>query len=289
MNKYVVIQREGNHLGLMSYVITNLGAINKFDNKGYIPVIDMMNVKNQYISDKQIGKVNTWEYFFEQPAGISMEDIKEKEYIIFDKVVRNRPNDSIKFFLNKKINYKWRNIAKKYLKLKPEIEELINTHYSNYFKKGDKVLGVLARGTDYVALKPFRHPVQPTVDQMIAKVDEVFNKYKYDKIFLATEDSNIYDVFRKKYGNKLITHVQKRYSINKKMFLSEIEDKDVYKKGLNYLISIVLLSKCNAFVGCVTSGTVAVQLFNPHYEYEYYFNLGRYGMPKFMKYPVKQK
>lgn len=56
----------------------------------------------------------------------------------------------------------------------------------------DKTLGLYLRGTDYIALKPSGHPIQPTVEQAIDVVNEYIAKYDIEKVFLVTEDAKIY-------------------------------------------------------------------------------------------------
>ena len=52
---------------------------------------------------------------------------------------------------------------------------------------------------------------------------------------------------------------------------------DAYQEGMDYLVTIVTLSKCNCFVGGHTSGTVGVILMNEKFDYQYIFDLGLYG------------
>ena len=48
------------------------------------------------------------------------------------------------------------------------------------FKQSKNILGVLTRGTDYIARKPKQHPIPPNVSILINDVKEMDNKYKYD-------------------------------------------------------------------------------------------------------------
>ena len=44
---------------------------------GFIPIVDLQHYPNQYFKDGKAFKENTWEYYFEQPAGYSLKDIKQ--------------------------------------------------------------------------------------------------------------------------------------------------------------------------------------------------------------------
>ena len=69
-----IVRRETPKLGLFSYFLTILAGIAYADKNGMLPVVDMKNYANAYLYDDETGKINAWEYYLEQPAGISLED-----------------------------------------------------------------------------------------------------------------------------------------------------------------------------------------------------------------------
>ncbi len=292
--KYVVIKRYGDHLGLFSYVITNIGNINKVIQEGKIPVIDMQTYPNAYLEEGEVGLKNAWEFFFEQPMNISLKDIEGKKWEELTSVPRNRPNDSMSFFLNKKKRDYWKKIAQKYIRLNYGTRKVIEKEERNLFGKDrkDRVLGVLCRGTDYVQLKPFRHPVQPTAEEVIEKAKKVMKRRKCQKLFLATEDEEILKKFQKAFGKKLIYSNQKRFSNTKGSYLSKIHferKNDAYLKGLEYLTTIILLSKCDCFIAGRTSGTIGAVLFSKGFDYTYFWDKGRYKFFPFFPSVYKQE
>lgn len=280
--KYMIIKREGKHLGLFSYVITNLGNINYAIKKNMIPVIDMKTYKNAYLKDDQIGEINAWELYFEQPLNVGLDQITSDETIVFEKIIRNRPNDSMRFFKNNKVNNYWSLLRKKYIRLNEKTRIYIEEEYSRLFSN-QRVLGVLCRGTDYVKLEPFRHPVQPTAEEVIEKSKKVMKKYNCEKIFLATEDMSILKKFENEFGDKLIINKSERFNNTDNNFLADIKfdrPNDEYLRGLEYLTTIVLLSRCNCLIGGRASGTIGAVLFSEGFEYTYFWNKGRYGTSK---------
>lgn len=50
----------------------------------YIPVVDMQNYRNQYLEDAEIGSVNAWEKFFEQPGGVWSEGFRTSQKCLSD-------------------------------------------------------------------------------------------------------------------------------------------------------------------------------------------------------------
>lgn len=98
------------------------------------------------------------------------------------------------------------------------------------------------------------------------------------KFFLATEDTSYYKAFQEKFQNNLITNNRQYADYHNgsigKLFYEEF--KDPRESGMEYLMTILLLSKCDCLcAGCV-SGTVGALLLTEGYEYTYLFDLGVY-------------
>ena len=61
----------------------------------------------------------------------------------------------------------WCQWYKKYIHLNKKTSQYVEQEYQQLFSGKQKVLGVICRGTDYLALKPSGHPVQPSTEQVI--------------------------------------------------------------------------------------------------------------------------
>src|SRR5262249_54981584 len=128
---------------------------------------------------------------------------------------------------------------------------------------------------------PF-HPIQPTIEQVIEKAEEVITKHNCSHIFLATEDSDIFNRLNEKFARKLLYVEQRRYSskeFEKVNAISQVESdstSDKYKLALDYLSSIYILSKCECFIGGVCGGTQGVYLMSKGFKYDYLWDLGIY-------------
>lgn len=278
---FYVIRRRDLYCGLFSLFITNLKRIDDAVKKGYIPIIDMQNDFNIYLSEDKIGKENAWEYYFNQPMGYSLDDIKKSKNVIIGSgaVPDMFPYLDIDFLMGRtgELAY-WKEIVKRYITINEKTQKLVDEEYKRLFESHDKVLGVKCRGTDYSRGKPKNHPIQPTPEQAVMKAKEIFKERECTKVFLATEDVEYYNAFLKAFGNKLITNKKNYFeyqggSTGKEEY--EREDGG-YKAGLEYLITTLLLAKCNCLcAGCV-SATVGALLLAEEYEYVYLFDLGIY-------------
>lgn len=256
------------------------------DEKGYIPIVDLLNYHTQYHNSDEIGKVNVWEKFYEQPADVNLDYISNSQNII---ISDKRAAPAKKYLMGNtdfytdpnRLNY-FRILYHKYIKFsKPTLEYLEGVRLS-IIPANARVLGVLCRGTDYLQKKPRNHPVQPDPSVVIEMVKHVLCDKCCEYVFLATEDNDILDLFRNEFGEKLLYINQKRISaedMKDEIFVINISasrTNDRYTMGLEYLSATYILSKCNCFIGGRTGGTKGVLLMSDEFEYKYIFDLGLY-------------
>lgn len=275
---FYVIRRAGSKVGLFSLVMTTLGYIKYALDQGYIPVVDMCNDDNTYMQEDR--KENVWEYYFEQPCGYMLEDIGHSKHVI----IGNGLIDGSVPFPQERVAYdeadliEWKTVADKYLIVKDEILQEADALKEKMFGK-ERFLGVLLRGTDYVNSRPKNHPIQPTVEQAEEQIDRLLVEYDLQKIYLATEDADIYERLLDKYGEKLISMNVDRYITSETENINEISVKrstDKYQMGKEYLINILLLSKCDYLLAGNAGGSQGALLFRNITSPKYIFNLGKY-------------
>ena len=83
-----VLTVDASNGGLFALFRYFLGGIAYADRRGMLPVVDMKNTHNVYLSDDEVGHVNAWEYYFEQPSGIPLEEAERSPETITLKVGR---------------------------------------------------------------------------------------------------------------------------------------------------------------------------------------------------------
>lgn len=259
---------------------------------GMIPIVDLKHYQNIYFKDGREFKDNAWEYYFEQPAGYTLDDIKDDDIVTISKN-RFSPTKFHKLTCkalpvntyeapSKRIEH-LRKRYKGYIKPKKQTLEFAEKQYNELIKEGDVVIGVLARGTDYLIKNPVNENKQPQPKTVMKKVKQFVKKYpEINKIYLATEDADIFDMFKKEFGDMLIDNGQYRYKYDKKgdkPFIADMkidrEDHE-YKLGFEYFSSLYILSKCNYFVGGRCSGTKVAWLLSDNWKDCYIWKLGIY-------------
>ncbi len=162
--------------------------------------------------------------------------------------------------------------------------------YAEAILGGKKTLGVLARGTDYVTTNLGDDRVHARPAHMIPVIREWMKDGGYEKIFLATEDKDIYDAMLKEFPGQVIVIAQERHSVSemkekKATLIYEFEKKlnsgkayeDVLEDTtINYFYALYILSKCDAFMcSGQCNGWDVVRAFNKgRFEKEYKFTVG---------------
>ena len=174
----------------------------------------------------------------------------------------------------------WHNMAYKYIPIKKEIINESFIIMKKLFKNSNNILGVLIRGTDYIASKPKNHFIPPKIKIVFKDIKEMNKKNQYDLIFLTTEDEIIRMKFIKKFGNKLKylkSNKTINYNYKKKLFLA-------FNKNINgdlyfmkiYLINIIILSKCNDILCARTSGSTGAFILTEGFRNNKVYFLGKY-------------
>lgn len=282
---FYIIRRKDDKAGLFSVILVFLEHINYALKKGYVPIIDMKNYSNMYLDDDKKGKCNAWEYYFLQPNNYSfgLEDAYKSKKVILSNgfsVKKEKIEASINF-LNTDIFAKYRRIYKESIHINDQIYDYLNQEKKKLFGKKKNILGVFCRGTDYTTLKPFGHPIQPEIDKIFNKVNELKNKWKCENIYLCTEDTNIIKEFKIKYKDSVIITDRSFINYNEKKLLADYSlerENDKYYQGLDYLTQIYILSQCDYLLAGLASGSVAVLLMENNFKDKYIWDLGFYGI-----------
>lgn len=269
IKQHIIIKRRDEKIGLASFFNTTLGAVDYLTRKGFQPVV---------CDENRFG----WDKWF----GSNLRDMDIETTSVFEKVVPYRPDDDMEILCNEELIKYWHESWENLIGFNAVTQETLDRITHDILNNtAEKTIGVLARGTDYVALEPNGHPRQPNAEELFDRIDMYLDR-EYENVFLATEDSHLLTTFKEKYGEKLLYRVE---SINKYKgngFLNdsiEEDEKQRIDRNFNYLINLYVLSKCGAFVGGRTSGTVMTFVLSGGFRDYYLWNRGRYGDEKLMQ------
>ena len=256
--------------GFFSFFIVLLGCSNKYLNKGYIPIIDLVDIKNIYNKGNK-SMHNPWELFLYQINNYTLEEVKKyAKNISYVKCYSHnyRPNETFIYYDNNSKIF-WHNFVKKYSPFKKEIMTEVKIKMKKLFGNSKNILGVLIRGTDYLK-RQIDHPIPARVEQVIPDVKEFDRKYNYDFIYLATEDKNIKKKFMPEFENKakyLEPDLHKKFNNEIEKFLNDVK---------NYIFAMIILSKCLDLIACRTSGAAAVFVLTEGFRHSKVYDFGVY-------------
>lgn len=279
---YCIIHCDNADTGLFSYVNLMLAEINRALEVGWIPVIDMQNYPSPYLEDGKLHAENVWEYYFVQPAKINVDEAKNSGNYLEITCGKSGfgPYSGNAFFTDKygEKSY-WRKIAQKYLLPNSAVMNDANEWYRKHFRREEKVLGVLCRGTDYLKLRPTGHPIQPSIEMTEKKAKELMKKWSCNRLYLCTEDSVCVDSFRDTFGTELVYVDRKYVGDTGTDFVTRVRferDDDARLQGYEYLLQILILAKCDCLLAGACGGSIGAELLSDGYEQEYIWNLGQY-------------
>lgn len=282
---YVIRPRTDGTEGLMSLFVNVIKNLYYAKEHGYEPVVDFKNYHTQY-DDNINGEGNSWNFFFTQPTRYSLDDVYSSKSVILSglEIQWYRPDLLQQRYDDESLG-KLHDFIFNYIDFNSSVKKRVDEEMSKLELNREKTLGLYLRGTDYVELKPSGHPVQPTVDQAVRVVKDYIKMYDVEKIFLVTEDGRIKEGIQKEFGKMCVTVSYDTFINNYdgKNFLSH--DKSIselsespYERGLNYLVKLIILSKCYYFVGGKTMGSWTACLFSDNrFVDKYVFELGFYG------------
>lgn len=268
---YFVIRPRGNSEGLLSSYFYVVESIQWAMAHNYIPYVDFENKSCQYYTGRNINNTyNAWEYFFTQPCNIEKLNLKEKKNVLLSGwCLFDRYNFS-------KTEIPLINVHN-YVKIQSYIENMVEKLWNEKFKNKN-TLGVFVRGTDYVSLEPKGHYIQPSIDEVIRKIEEFLGRHMIDQIYVVTEDLNYYTKLKITFGEMVFSNDDKFVdNYNVKDYVSLSFNDDPYERGLAYLLRILLFAKCEYVVSSKASGSMFAQLMRTKgCVDEYWFELGLY-------------
>jgi hypothetical protein len=250
--------------------------------RGWIPYVLFNKFPNQYLKDEND---NMWEYYFENVSDISIQEIMQSKNVISAKRnitrLRERGNNpyinelinwlhaTIRENLNHRKRFADQNQFKQLTKLNAQMEETVRAAVPWDTESGERVLGIVVRGTDYkdeaVKARGSQWEVKlPSLANVVRKIEEVMNTWGYDYCFVATEDEEVFHELQKNLGTKMLYIEQERVVYDKDsgaLYLSEMwkqKHVDTYELGKKYLSVLYALSICDGLLSNMGCGAVFV-------------------------------
>ena len=280
---FFVIGMDNYGLGLLSYFNCVLGYIKFARRKGYIPIVDMKNYPNTYLEKDEVGIINSWEYYFDQPCNYTLDEVYESKNVMMSSgICTIEAGPPILWFYycrwwSRKRAQEYDRIIGNQLKVNRKTKAVLDDNYSRILS-GKRAIGVVKRGTDIINCSG--HAIQPQLSELIDRTKKMLTVWNCDYVFLATEETSTVKTFREVFGDRLLINQSARvdhYSGGAIGDVSFNRANDKYLKGLEYLTTVYLLSQCTCLIGSLVGSTTGALLLNKdRYEHTYIYDLGVY-------------
>lgn len=189
---YVIWRTYG--AGFWSIVASTLAHCDIAERRNCVPVVDMESHPTVYQEDAPINNTkNFWEYYFEQPAGRSLDGIGDDPLVIDGTIPKGYPREIG--------DDTYRNLWQKYARLQPHISERISATLSS-LDISSTTLGVHFRGQEMRTA--IGHKFPPTMKQINAAIAYVLENHNFEKILLVTEAQQYVEAIRKRWGRRVV-------------------------------------------------------------------------------------
>lgn len=274
---YYIIRRHAPWAGFFANYLFVIAHIKYAISKGYIPVVDMENFPTLYNEDYLVnGTLNGWEYYFEQPNNVKLEEAyASNNYIISDTSNYRATFPYNEGYNRFEINEKKLEVFNKDLCSLIPIKQSIFTKLENestILNDKLKVLGIHVRGTDKRKSVVDHHMSAP-LNAYLTKTEEILKTYKVDKILLCCDEEEAVNAFTKKFGNIVfVNNAFRAKSTDEEgihIMKSNVRENHKYLLGYEVLRDCYMLSKCNYLIFSHSNVTnIALIWNNNNYEHK---------------------
>lgn len=264
----MLLENQSQYGGFCAIWIYFLNRLTFSDKMGFYHVINWN--QSEYYQEKHPvnGASSIFEYYFQQPCGIKLKEARKSSCVVFD---WNNPEFGFEDvfhvggskdyqFTSKDID-KFAEIQKKYIHLHSDIEKSIKEQIIKLFKNKKNVLGVHARGADTkVGYK--NHPRAIVASDYLERTETVAEQMNADLIFLATDDQEMLEQFKAKFGDKLVYYEDVARSNGTVMncYLENERENHHYLLGLEIIRDVYSLTACQGFVCNMSYVSMMVQI-----------------------------
>lgn len=275
----LVVRIPGDAIGLFCHFSCNLGWMRWAEEHDCDCYIDMRTPKTVFSREHPID-YNPWDVFFRQSCDAA--DVANAKKLFVN--VAPTPPDfpGVRPDLYDQGNPEflaWRRFAREHIVFSDAKTRLVDERQAALIGDGREVLGCLVRGTDYARMKPAHHPVQPEPERVIADAKRICAERKLKKVFLATEDPGIRDLFRREFGDDLITSQTDLpdYRGDYLVWSGALGDAErTMRITEQYFVSVALLARCSCLLAGCASGAVGAALLSRGFDMMRIYDLGYY-------------
>lgn len=247
------------------------------DRFGFYPVVEWSR-EIPYAEKESIhGTYNPFEYYFVQPAGISVEEMRTSYNVFSSEEIhvtdffldREIPDGENGYVISERFIERLAAVMKKYIRLNEWTEGYMQKEIGGLFG-GRKTIGVHVRGSDYKGGYN-NHPTIVPVGDYIRAADDMIRTGRYEQIFLATDDAQALRAFTEAFGSRLVyyTDVMRTDGDVSVAFCASERNNHKYLLGLEVLRDMLSLAACDGLVAGISQVSNCARIARKSYGREY--------------------
>lgn len=260
----------------------------------FTPVVDYRKGFMYAEKNKIFGTDNPFEYYFCQPCGVMLQDVRHCEKVVKYHPLHRNFVDLIfnsvcgEYTATEDFIKRSAQMQKKYIRLNDYTRRYLEKNIAAMLA-GKKTLGVHVRGSDFKK-KYNKHPVRIYASEYIKEAEKIMKEFGYEQIFLATDDIGAIKEFQSVYGNRVVYYkdVVRTNGTVSVMKSKEAREKHHYLLGLEVLRDAYTLAACDALLGGVSQVMICTRIIKESQEETFekvsildkgvYCNGNNYGM-----------
>lgn len=269
-----IIKENGSGWGYFAEFRTLLCKLLYAERFGFYPYI-CWGKKFLYF-DEDFKTSNAYEYFFDQPKVLQLEEVnnsyivaesKSADAVLIEREFAEKDNYGM---TNECLNEMTR-VFKKYVRFNAETKRKLCEDFKEIKCDEESLLGVHFRGTDYK--KEYdNHPVFIQLQEEINRVREIYSQKHYKKIFLATDEENAVAAFEEVFGKDNICYYKDVFRGSGDISVAFSEANRLlhkYTLGYEVLRDAWTLSMCDGLVAGVSQVSTFAQIIKYSREEKY--------------------
>lgn len=245
--------------GFFALLIQTLDALRYADRFALTPVVTWSDSCLYKEKEKVNGTTNPFEYYYEATSAYTKEELEHSlsvlQYRDYQRYIdKNHPFGVVSKTIVENGYYdsyisQNAEIYRKYIKLKAPVLAWIQ-HSMEDIGFTDNTLGVHVRATDFKK-GYIDHAKAVTCNEYIKAVQSALLKYNFNKVFLATDEIDVVEEFRKEFNDLIICcdDVYRSMDGSAIHFSNAERVEHKYKLGLEVIRDMYLLSMCRGLIG----------------------------------------
>jgi hypothetical protein len=248
-----------------------LDGLSLADRNGWCPVVDMQQYKTRFNERRPVhGSTNAWEYYFEQPGGISLAEAETRDAQRHDGRLLGEffwtPTDLADDpRVQGDLALRGRLLIERYVRVRPDITASVDAVLPD--ADATRTLGVHVRGTDMRRSENPGHPIPPPARAYLDASLQIATDRSIDRVYLACDETETVDLFHDAFGSRLVVADAYRVSTTTPTgrgydwWFGARRPLHRYRLGREVLVDALAMSRCAALLCGASNVALAATMF----------------------------